>query len=190
MKYCSKCLSTKPIKEFGKDSHRPDGITLNCLACRRAYFKNHYSQNREKVNSKTKARYHDNPEKAMERGRKWQSENREKVREKSKRWRESNLEKAREQARLGSNRRRARKRGAITDSYTEASVIQAYGTLCHLCNDEIDLNAPRRCGDPGWEKSLHIDHVLELCLGGNDTLENVRPSHAVCNIRKPRTKKL
>jgi len=190
MKYCSKCSQNKPVEGFGKDSHRSDGLTLNCLECRRAYSKKHYSQNREKVNRANLERYYSDVEKAKLQRKEWQSKNPEKVRAKSKRWRDANLEKAREQARLGSNRRRARRRGGISDGYTENDVISNYGTKCHLCNLEIDFSAPRKCGEPGWEKSFHVDHVLEICLGGDDTLDNVRPSHASCNLRKPRTRKL
>ena len=56
-----------------------------------------------------------------------------------------------------------------------------------ICNTEIDMNAPRRVGSPGWEKALQIDHVIPLSKGGNDTIENVKPSHGYCNITKSAT---
>jgi len=31
---------------------------------------------------------------------------------------------------------------------------------------------------------LHIDHVMPLSKGGPDTLENVRPAHGSCNVKK------
>jgi 5-methylcytosine-specific restriction endonuclease McrA len=70
------------------------------------------------------------------------------------------------------------------DHYSANTVLFTYGTDCHLCNGPIDISAPRTPGKPGWEKSLHIDHVIPLSKGGNDTLDNVRPSHGKCNIRK------
>lgn len=70
------------------------------------------------------------------------------------------------------------------DHYSANTVLLTYGTDCHLCGGAIDLDAPRTPGKPGWEKSLHIDHVMPLSKGGDDTLENVRPSHGKCNIRK------
>lgn len=70
------------------------------------------------------------------------------------------------------------------DYFSANTVIETYGTDCHLCGGAIDLNAPRTPGKPGWEKSLHVDHVIPLSRGGDDTLENVRPSHGKCNIRK------
>ena len=70
------------------------------------------------------------------------------------------------------------------DYFSANMVIETYGTDCHLCGGAIDLDAPRTPGKPGWEKSLHIDHVIPLSKGGDDTLENVRPSHGKCNIKK------
>lgn len=64
------------------------------------------------------------------------------------------------------------------------TVIDTYGSDCHLCDKPIDLKASRKVGASEWEMSLHIDHVIPLSKGGDDTLENVRPSHAQCNLMK------
>lgn len=81
-------------------------------------------------------------------------------------------------------RRNFRRNGSDPGNYSEKDVIETYGTLCHICNEEIDMDAPRQCGKPGWERALHIDHVYPLSKGGTDTLDNVRPSHGECNIKK------
>lgn len=80
--------------------------------------------------------------------------------------------------------RTAKSYGVKTEKYTYAEVLNLYGTNCHICLDPIDLNAPRNVGRDGWEKGLHIDHVIPMSKGGEDTLFNVRPSHAKCNIIK------
>lgn len=64
-----------------------------------------------------------------------------------------------------------------------------YGTTCHLCNEEIDMKAPRKVGEPGWERSYHPDHLIPLSKGGENIIENVRPAHAKCNMRKWATTK-
>lgn len=46
------------------------------------------------------------------------------------------------------------------------------------------LDAPRKVGVNNWELGFHVDHLVPLSKGGSDTLENVRPTHAVCNLRK------
>lgn len=83
-----------------------------------------------------------------------------------------------------STRSRARKLGSEVGYYTDQEVIDLYGTDCHICGEAIDLSADRRTGFPGWEKSLHIDHVYPLSKGGSDTIDNVKPSHGKCNILK------
>ena len=82
-------------------------------------------------------------------------------------------------------RRRATELNNPSSKYTETQVLEMYGTDCYICGIEIDLDAPRQVGrKKGWEMGLHIDHVIPMVDGGPDTLENVRPSHAKCNLQK------
>lgn len=80
--------------------------------------------------------------------------------------------------------RRARAAGGEYERYTEAEVLELFGTNCHICSEPIDLMAARKCGSPGWRRSLWLDHVVPIARGGSDTLANVRPSHGECNLRK------
>jgi hypothetical protein len=190
MKYCSKCKKDLSIEMFGKDRYQSDGLTLNCKPCRRSYSKLHYKNNKETVSKKSKLNYEKNKDFYKQKQKAWSQENREKNALRAKRWRENNPDRAKEVSRLGSHRRRARIAGGISSKYSEEQIISKYGTKCHICFEEIDFSASRRSGDKGWEKSFHIDHLIEISLGGNDTLENVRPSHGVCNIRRRRSRKL
>ena len=96
-------------------------------------------------------------------------------------WRKENLHKYREYERT----RRAKRLSNGYEKYSESEVISFYGARCHLCSEEINLTAPRRPGSgEDWEKSLHIDHLIPISRGGPDTLENVRPAHAICNLSK------
>jgi 5-methylcytosine-specific restriction endonuclease McrA len=81
-------------------------------------------------------------------------------------------------------RRRARKRNNRCEPYTLEQVLEMYGTNCYLCGIEIDMNAPRSCGQPGWENGLHLDHVIDIQYGGADAIDNVKPTHALCNLKK------
>lgn len=82
----------------------------------------------------------------------------------------------------------ARRKNALLsnqgDVYTEYQVLITYGALCHICNEVIDLTAPRLTGQTGWQRGLHIDHLIPLAKDGADSIENVRPAHAICNIKK------
>jgi hypothetical protein len=164
--------------------------------------KEYYQKNREKVltqvkkygkkNSKKlvekrkleKAEYYlKNKEKILKINKEYRDNNKEKEKQRHKRWGKENKEKKRAAWR----RREATRRGNIVEKYSESEVLTKYGTDCYLCLKPINLNAPRKCGLSGWEYGLHIEHVIDIALGGSDTLANVRPSHAICNLtKKPR----
>jgi 5-methylcytosine-specific restriction endonuclease McrA len=95
-------------------------------------------------------------------------------------YRSRNLEAVQARERSKNRKRRA----SITSDYNELQVIATYGINCYLCDLEIDFMAPRKCGIPGWEIGLHIDHLVPVSKGGSDALENVRPTHGLCNLVK------
>lgn len=68
--------------------------------------------------------------------------------------------------------------------YSLTQVLVRYGKNCHICLTPINLKASRRVGIGDWVLGLHIDHFIPISKGGPDTLENVRPSHAICNLKK------
>lgn len=110
----------------------------------------------------------------------WRNENKELANSMTKAWKEANLDKHRSYKRKSQNKRRS----AYSEDYLESDVISLYGSICYICNKEIDLLASRPVGAPGWQNGLHIDHVVPLSKGGHNTLENVRPTHGICNISK------
>lgn len=83
-------------------------------------------------------------------------------------------------------KRRAKKYETRTENFTEKQVLELYGTDCYICNKPIDLTISGRPGYPNWEQGLHIDHVVALVNGGTNTLDNVRPTHGICNLHKGR----
>jgi 5-methylcytosine-specific restriction endonuclease McrA len=88
-------------------------------------------------------------------------------------------------SRQNQRRRRATEKQVKCIPYTEQNVLDIYGVNCHICNMEIDLAAPRQAGKAeGWENGLHIDHLIPIKNGGEDSIENVRPAHAKCNLQK------
>lgn len=99
------------------------------------------------------------------------------------------LRKNPEYGRTVERRRRARKNNLPTDNYTTESILAFWGTACYLCGEEIDLDAPRSAKWGGnWQRGLHLDHVIPVNQGGPDTTENVKPTHALCNLRRPKGK--
>jgi 5-methylcytosine-specific restriction endonuclease McrA len=94
--------------------------------------------------------------------------------------RANNLDKVRARERAKNRKRRASK----SIPYNELQVIATYGAKCYICGLKIDFMAPRKAGIPGWETGLHIDHVVPIAMGGSDDLDNVRPTHGLCNLNK------
>jgi 5-methylcytosine-specific restriction endonuclease McrA len=130
-----------------------------------AYNKEYSKKNKEAINAHRRSYYAENREAFNARERKYRKDN----------------------PHIGSaikNRRRASKLNNGVEKYTELQVLETYGTDCHICHWPVDMSAPRRSGDPGWETGLQIDHVIPISKGGSDTLSNVRPSHAYCNNSK------
>jgi 5-methylcytosine-specific restriction endonuclease McrA len=82
------------------------------------------------------------------------------------------------------NRERARKRGVPSQYYTRQHIFDRDGYDCYLCNLPVELTANHIVGQPGWELYPHVDHVIPLALGGHDTLDNVKITHAKCNMAK------
>ena len=89
-----------------------------------------------------------------------------------------------ERVTIDNHARRAFKLGTVSIPFTNEEMLDLYGTDCHICLEPIDLDAPRQVGVEGWERGLHREHVVSLSQGGTDTLDNVKPSHGLCNLRK------
>lgn len=67
----------------------------------------------------------------------------------------------------------------VTSARLAPLVVQTYGSTCYLCSGSIDLDAPRRS-----PLGLSIDHVRPRSLGGSDDIENLRPVHFRCNLKR------
>ena len=164
MKTCTKCKQEFPAT-FEYFYKKGKYLQCHCKTCDNKIRRVNYKANFEKERSSSRARYRANPKKQIEKTRAWQIRNPE----------------------FGAameRRRRANKLNNGYEPYTNAQVLELYGTNCYLCDMPIDLNAPRSSGTPGWRSGLHIEHFIDIALGGPDTLENVRPSHGWCNLTK------
>jgi 5-methylcytosine-specific restriction endonuclease McrA len=109
------------------------------------------------VEAVRQARYRATPEgraKALARQRKWNADNPERAREQVRRY-------------------QARKLVQSVGVVDYAAILERHGMLCHLCETEI----------PSLD-TLHFDHVIPLSKGGPHSEDNIRPSHATCNLRK------
>ena len=136
--------------------------------------------NPERVRAQQQAHKERNRQHYRDEAAKYRAANPESTRAATREWRKANPEYG-----LMKNReKRALLRSVESESYTAASIVELYGSNCHLCDEPIDMSAPRLVGSEGWERSLHLDHLIPLVAGGNDLVSNIRPSHALCNLIK------
>jgi 5-methylcytosine-specific restriction endonuclease McrA len=178
------------LSGYKKHKKRKHDKCQPCWDARAAYMRELRKTPEQKIKSRAYAKA-------------WKSRNKDKVLEQSRKYYRENSEKLTEQQRINraknpnfrdvqasaSRRRRAKIKNQGFEFYREKDVIERYGKICHICNKDIDINAPRSGKTAGklklnWENGLHIDHVIPISKGGTDTLDNVRPSHAKCNLSK------
>jgi hypothetical protein len=152
----------------------------NCRAYKKQTAKEFFANNKDKIIKHKQEYYQKNKKQIRERQLVYEAKTKDKRKEYLRQYHQENKHLSREAWR----RREALKKGNGFEYYTEKQVLETYGTTCYLCNEPIDMQAPRLVGKQGWKNGLHIEHVVDLALGGPDTLQNVRPAHALCNLKK------
>lgn len=182
-KTCAYCKQTKSLSDY-YFNYGTTNPRSRCKTCVKHLSNVSRQKNPEKYRKQNLAYYYKNKDALNEyRRAKWPELYKSKIeyhRQKNKKYRAENPDIINGQAR----RKRARKKANGWEKYTEAQVLALYGTNCHICKTPIDLQASRKIGSEGWQKSLHIDHVIPIAKGGPDTLDNVKPAHGLCNIHK------
>lgn len=163
-KWCTKCEECRPLPEFPK-TQKGCGYGSWCKGC---------------VAKHTRERYQNDPEVRADRlirRQRWGAENP----DWSLRWRAANLDRARENVRRGQARRRARMRGLPTEPYTLEQLLERDGTLCVLCDEELDLAATYPA-----PLSATVEHLecISWPASAGDTPANVALSHFTCNMRR------
>ena len=53
------------------------------------------------------------------------------------------------------------------------------GFVCHICGDGVDMSVARNS-----RYGATLDHVYPLSRGGEDSLDNLKLAHWICNVRK------
>ena len=176
---------------YKKHQYHKEEACQECKFACKEHRKQVRAKNPEKTKAENKATHLKNRDKVLEKNRLFRLNNPEYVKEyadkyraehkdKRENYRLSNLDKFRSYAR----KRKAWKLKNGQEHYNEEDVLNLYGTNCTLCNSPIDFIAPRKVGKENWEKGFHVDHLIPLSKGGSDTLKNVRPTHAICNLQK------
>lgn len=212
-KRCSRCARWLHVSEYGKGSSYPDGLQNWCQECHRKYrasnakkraeyqrnyrrnngetvrqYQRRYREEHPEVNERSKERsrrwYGSNKRRALENSLRWHLDNPDKVAQiqrdyyyrnqatrqgYAQRWRGENPEKVARQ----NEERRAREAGAsIKENIDYRRIYIRDRDNCYLCGRKVR------------KTERHLDHVIPLCRGGAHSEDNLRVTHARCNLIK------
>jgi 5-methylcytosine-specific restriction endonuclease McrA len=183
-KACRICLVEKSLNDFSRNAASKDERRSDCRVCDNARYKIYRQENKEAIAAKQRAHRREHAERIALVTSAYRRGNAKEIAAVSKFYREQHPEKRADYGR----RRRARKFGnGPAEKFTAADVLAKWGTDCHICTLPIDLDAPRHPGSTGWEMGLHLEHVQPLARGGLHNLENTKPAHGLCNLKKHAT---
>lgn len=132
---------------------------------------------REKNREYTNSNYHKYRDRKIKYQEEYREKNRKKIRDRDREYYNQN--------KIAFRDRKEERNNMLlslpSDGYNLGDIAKTHGTVCHLCLTEVDPD-----GEPYREDSPHIDHVHPIsdpdCPG--DILDNVRWTHARCNLRK------
>lgn len=126
----------------------------NRSLCNKCYRRDYYERNRERENETARLHYLARVDEMRARSREWRLAH-------PKRRRELQM------------RRKARERATQIEPVDYVAILAEHGMFCHICSLVIVD-----------ESDLHFDHVIPLSKGGPHVADNIRPAHAICNMRK------
>jgi hypothetical protein len=183
-KVCRRCGVEQPLTAFSKTLSGHRNI---CKSCDKIYDAARYRSRTPEQRVAEQARQAqwraDNREYLCERSRDYRRDHLVKAVETNRRWREKNrsADRASNARRRVANRIRYRSykakwralRVAATVGYVSYEAIwERDQGMCYLCNQPVERT------------NCHFDHVIPLSRGGEHSMENIRVTHAVCNVTK------
>jgi len=178
---CTVCKLDKDDSEFTN----PKKWKI-CRSCKSEKDKAYYQANKEKIKKQVKKYAKENSEKIKEYHKKkrqrykenseWLEKRRETCREWARQHRKNNPEKARQSGRKAAKERRARIAAALTEPWTHEEIAASGTGFCPYCKKWIGLIYDSTV--------MHVDHIIPLSRGGNDTIENLETVCCECNGSK------
>ena len=168
MKTCSKCGETKALTEFTKRAeNKRDGLRSQCKECARIVKDKWNAANNELVRAYSAKWAAENPEKVKAVNANYYAANKDKVRASNTKWYADN----KETWRIYAHNRRASKIGTLSAGLAAKLFKLQRGKCACGCKQPL--------GD-----DYHLDHIMPLALGGENTDDNIQLLRPICNQQK------
>lgn len=176
-KCCSHCKKWKPLDEYSGRKVSKDGKSYNCRVCERDIA--HKSYKRTRTKEKQRKYYEGHREEVLERSHSNYVEHREDRLMKCKEYRENNPDVFKKADR----KRRELLSNATKVPYTREEIIERDSEIIN----EEKVPICQICHKPIWDKKeIHLDHIVPVAEGGDDAAYNIRTTHKVCNLTRPK----
>lgn len=130
--------------------------------------KTYYRENRAEILKEMKLYQKENRERIAEYKRNYSIKNRHILAKKARVYAKNNAESFRER----NARRKALLRQNKVGEVDYEKILKRDGLFCYLCGSDID------------DGDYHMDHVIPLSRGGSHSMENIKVTHARCNLIK------
>jgi HNH endonuclease len=214
MKTCTKCGDTKPYSEFSKRKSSKDGHQPQCKFCCKKNLQNWVLNNKEKYKlskdkwrTKNKTREKEsmtkyvlkNLEKVKSYQAKWRLENAEKLKKDKATWRLRNAEKIKkgraEKYLANADKMKEEKRKYYAEN-AESFKIRTHNRRAKISKSGEKLSQGLACRLFKLQKGkcaccklplgddYHMDHIMPIAFGGENTDSNIQLLRAFCNKQK------
>lgn len=184
MPTCTKCMTQKDESMFSKNKNEKSGYQRRCKECVSIFMADYYKDNKAEAKDRQKKNYEANKESineykvkhhlknkeaANEKSKKWAKDNPKKIAESNAKWRLKNPE----MLRIYSQNRRALKRsaGGNLSKGLQQKLFKLQRGRCACCGEILGDN-------------YHMDHIMPLALGGENTDDNIQLLRQRCNNQK------
>lgn len=172
MTICAKCKTAKHGTDFTKSQ-------TWCKSCVKEYNASYYAANKE---NRAESYKENREERLIVQAQyraihKFEEEFKQKARATSKEWYKNNLGRVKEK----NARRRALILNSTVNEVNYDKILERDGYVCYMCGTEVEF---RRESYIYQSNELHFEHVIDLALGGEHSMNNIKVSCGNCNLTK------